>query len=100
MPIIQNKIISVMLDYTLSHSHGFYQNSLSGKISKQITNLSDSIVDIITFKLTNFLRGASLLVASPTAHREESGGVVVIDRMVYNFRYIQHLHVQKNCFSS
>lgn len=64
VPIIQNKIISVMLDYTLSHSHGFYQNSLSGKISKQITNLSDSIVDIITFKLTNFLRGASLLFAA------------------------------------
>ena len=64
VPIIQNKIISVMLDYTLSHSHGFYQNSLSGKISKQITNLSDSIVDIITFKLTNFLRGASLLLAA------------------------------------
>ena len=64
VPIIQNKIIAGMLDYALSHSHGFYQNSLSGKISKQITNLSDSIVDIITFKITNFLRGASLSTTS------------------------------------
>lgn len=64
VPIIQNKIISVMMDYALSHSHEFYQNSLSGKISKQITNLSDGIIEIITFKLTNFLRGSSLLLAA------------------------------------
>jgi ATP-binding cassette, subfamily B, bacterial len=64
VPVIQNKIIAEMLDYTLSHSQGFYQNSLSGKISKQITNLSDSIVDIITFKMTNFLRGTSLLLGA------------------------------------
>jgi len=64
VPIIQNKIIAVMLDYTLSQAHSFYQNNLSGKISKQITNLSDSIVDIITFQFPNFLRGASLLLAA------------------------------------
>ena len=64
VPVIQNKIIAVMLDYALSQSHGFYQNTLSGKVSKQITNLSDSIVAIITFKMTNFLRGASLLLAA------------------------------------
>lgn len=48
VPVIQNKIIAVMLDYTLAQSHGFYQNTLSGKVSKQITNLSDGIVDITT----------------------------------------------------
>lgn len=64
IPVVQNKIIAVMLDYCLSHSHSFYQNSLSGKISKQITNLSDEIVEIITFKMTNFLRGGSLLLAA------------------------------------
>ena len=48
VPIIQNNIITGMLDYALSHSHGFYQNSLSGKISKQITNLVDGITRIIT----------------------------------------------------
>ncbi|MDX1924294.1 MAG: ABC transporter ATP-binding protein, partial [Rickettsiaceae bacterium] len=64
VPIIQNKIISSMTDYSLRHSHGFYQNNLSGKISKQITNLSDSIVTIITFKIANFLRCGSLLIAA------------------------------------
>ncbi len=64
VPIIQNKIIAVMLDYALSHSHGFYQNSLSGKISKQITNLVDGITRIITFTSANFLRGLSLLITA------------------------------------
>ncbi len=64
VPIIQNKIIAGMLDYALSHSHGFYQNSLSGKISKQITNLVDGITRIITFTSANFLRGLSLLITA------------------------------------
>jgi ATP-binding cassette subfamily B protein len=64
VPVVQNKIISQMLDYALSQSHGFYQNTLSGKVSKQITNLSDGVIDIITYKMTNFLRGGSLLLAA------------------------------------
>ncbi len=64
VPVVQNKIIAVMLDYALSQSHGFYQNTLSGKVSKQITNLSDGIIDIITYKMANFLRGGSLLLAA------------------------------------
>lgn len=64
VPIIQNRIIAQTLDYALSHSHGFYQNSLSGKISKQITNLVDSITRIITFTSVNFLRGLSLLLTA------------------------------------
>lgn len=64
VPVVQNKIIAVMLDYSLSQSHGFYQNTLSGKVSKQITNLSDGVIDIITYKMTNFLRGGSLLLAA------------------------------------
>jgi ATP-binding cassette subfamily B protein len=62
VPIIQNKIITVMLDYTLSHSHEFYQNSLSGKISKQISNLVDSISSIITYISSYYLRGLSSLI--------------------------------------
>lgn len=62
VPIIQNNIVSSMMDYCLLHSHGFYQNHLSGKISKQITNLVDGITEIITFCAANFLRGASLLL--------------------------------------
>lgn len=64
VPIIQNKVITSLLDYALSHSHGFYQNSLSGKISKQITNLVDSMTRIITFTAANFLRGLSLLITA------------------------------------
>ncbi len=62
VPIIQNNIVSSMMDYCLLHSHGFYQNHLSGKISKQITNLVDGMTEIITFCAANFLRGASLLL--------------------------------------
>ena len=64
VPIIQNKITSQMLNYALSHSHSFYQNSLSGKLSKQITNLVDGITRIITFTSANFLRGLSLLLTA------------------------------------
>lgn len=61
VPLIQNRIIAQTLDYTLSHSHEFYQNNLSGKISKQITTLVDGISRIITYTTANFLRGLSLL---------------------------------------
>jgi len=64
VPVVQNKIIALMLDYALSQSHGFYQNTLSCKVSKQITNLSDAVINIITYKMTNFLRGGSLLLAA------------------------------------
>jgi len=64
VPIIQNKIIAGMLNYALSHSHGFYQNNLSGKIAKQVTNLVDGITRIITFTSANFLRGISLLITA------------------------------------
>lgn len=64
VPIIQNKIIAAMLDHALSHSHGFYQNSLSGKIAKQISHLVDGITRIITFTSANFLRGLSLLITA------------------------------------
>jgi ATP-binding cassette subfamily B protein len=62
VPILQNRIIAQTFDYALSHSHGFYQNRLSGKISKQITNLVDGITRIITVTSANFLRGLSLLL--------------------------------------
>lgn len=64
IPIIQNDIIAKMMDLALSHSHGFYQNNLSGKISKQITSLVDGITAIITRTSANLLRGSSLLIIS------------------------------------
>jgi len=64
VPIIQNRIIAQTLDYALSHSQGFYQNRLSGKMSKQITNLVDGIARVITLTAANFLRGTSLLITA------------------------------------
>lgn len=64
VPIIQNKIMGQMLNHALSHSQGFYQNNLSGKISKQITNLVDGITRLITYTAVNFLRGLSLLITA------------------------------------
>jgi ATP-binding cassette subfamily B protein len=43
IPVIINRIIGESMDYVLGKSHQFYQDNLSGKISKQITNLADGI---------------------------------------------------------
>ncbi len=64
IPVIQNTITGSMLDYALAHSHGFYQNHLSGTVSKQITNLVDSITRIVTYSSLNCFRGLALLLAS------------------------------------
>lgn len=55
------------MDYVLGQSHQFYQDNLSGKISKQITNLSDGIEKILSSVAWNFLRGASLLLTAIVA---------------------------------
>lgn len=64
VPTIVNSVMSETMDYILAHSHQFYQNNLSGQLSKQIGNLTDGITRIITFSSVNFLRGASLLLTS------------------------------------
>jgi ATP-binding cassette subfamily B protein len=62
MPIIINRIIGELTAYVLGKSHQFFQDSLSGKIAKQITNLADGLERLITNVVVNFLRGASLLL--------------------------------------
>jgi ATP-binding cassette subfamily B protein len=64
VPVIINRIIDKLMNYVLGQSRQFFQNSLSGQISKQITNLSDGIETLITSVAPNFLRGASLLITS------------------------------------
>jgi len=64
VPIIVNRVMAETMDYVLSHSHQFFQNNLSGQLSKQIGNLADGIIRIITFTSANFLRGASLLLTA------------------------------------
>lgn len=59
--VIARRIIEESMHYLLGKSHQFYQDNLSGKISKQITNLSDGIEKLTADVVPNFLRGASLL---------------------------------------
>ncbi len=63
-PAITNSIVGELRDYTLRHSHQFYQDTLSGKISKQICNMADGVEKLISSVASNFLRGASLLLAA------------------------------------
>lgn len=63
-PLITNNIIASSTSCVLGHSHQFFQDTLSGKISKHITNLADSIEKLTTTVAANFLRGATLLLAT------------------------------------
>lgn len=64
VPVIVNHIIAETLQDVLAHSHQFYQDQLSGQLSKQMGHLADGITRIITFSAANFLRGASLLLTA------------------------------------
>lgn len=63
-PVIINSIISETMSYILSQSSQFFQDNLSGKISKQITNLADGVDKLISSVAANFLRGTSLLISA------------------------------------
>ena len=67
IPVILNHIIGESMDHVLGKSHQFYQDNLSGKISKQITNLTDGIEKLLWPVIANFLRGASLLLTAIAA---------------------------------
>jgi ATP-binding cassette subfamily B protein len=66
-PKIINKIIVETMDHVLGKSNQFYQDNLSGKISKQITNLADGIEKITTSVAANFIRCFSLLLTAMIA---------------------------------
>ncbi|HJN37507.1 MAG TPA: ABC transporter ATP-binding protein [Gammaproteobacteria bacterium] len=61
VPVIVNNIIGQSMNYILGQSHQFFQDNLSGKIVKQITNLADGTEKIVSSVAPDFLRGASLL---------------------------------------
>ena len=63
-PVIINRIIGTSMNYVLGQSRQFFQDNLSGKISKQITNLADGTEKLITSVASNFLRGTSLLLTA------------------------------------
>jgi ATP-binding cassette subfamily B protein len=62
VPLIINRMVSQTVTYVLEHSSQFFQDNLSGKITKQITNLSDGLETLICTVFTNFLRGGSLVI--------------------------------------
>ncbi|AXI24634.1 ABC transporter transmembrane region [Cardinium endosymbiont of Sogatella furcifera] len=64
MPAIINNIIEKMMDHVLGKPHQFYQDNLSGKISRNITNLADGIELLISGITPNFLRGSVQLTVS------------------------------------
>ncbi len=62
--VIKSQIIRKTMQQTLGNSHSFFQDTLSGRISNQITTLADSI-ELILYKITpDFLRTGTSLVAS------------------------------------
>lgn len=64
IPILLKCIISESMNHVLGKSNQFYQDNLSGKTSKQITNLADGIEKLTSSVACNFFRGASLLLAA------------------------------------
>ena len=66
-PVILNHIIGDSLNHVLGKSNQFYQDNLSGKTSKHITNLADGIENITGSIASNFLRGTSLLLTAIVA---------------------------------
>ena len=67
IPVIINRVIKESMDYVLGKSPQFYQENLTGKISKQITNLADGIERITSSIVCNFIRGIFLLLTAISA---------------------------------
>lgn len=64
LPVIINQIVGESMQHALGKSYQFYQDSLSGKLSKHIRNLADGIEDLLCGVASNFLRGTSLLLTA------------------------------------
>lgn len=61
-PLIKNQIINKTFNYVLGSSHQYFNDTLSGRISSQITTLADNIEQILYPIMFNFIRGAALLI--------------------------------------
>jgi ATP-binding cassette subfamily B protein len=62
VPSLLNQIDRTLLDYTLHHSHQFFQERLAGTLSKQFFHLVDGIEKIISSSACHLLRATSLLL--------------------------------------
>jgi ATP-binding cassette subfamily B protein len=63
-PIIKNRIITDCFDFVLDASHQFFQENLSGYLSKQINTLADNIFYILHSTSSNLIRGASIVLVA------------------------------------
>lgn len=52
------------MEYALGKSYQYYQDNLTGKISKQITNLADGVEKLIIDVAPHFLRGTATLIVA------------------------------------
>ncbi|MBM3886801.1 ABC transporter ATP-binding protein [Candidatus Dependentiae bacterium] len=64
LPLILNNADNTLLNYTLQHSHQFFQERMAGKLSKQLFNCIDGIEKIISSSASHLLRATSLLLAA------------------------------------
>ncbi len=62
LPFILSKVDSALLNYTLQHSHQFFQERMAGTLSKQFFHLVDGVEKIISSSACHILRAASLLM--------------------------------------
>lgn len=62
LPLILNQVDKTVLDYSLQHSHQFFQERMAGTLAKHIFHLIDGIEKIISSSACNMLRAASLLL--------------------------------------
>ena len=60
--LIKNEIVRASTNYVANHSHQFFQDSLSGKTSNQITQLSEGIYRILSGATPQLLRGVALII--------------------------------------
>ncbi|HQS83431.1 MAG: ABC transporter ATP-binding protein [Alphaproteobacteria bacterium 16-39-46] len=63
-PYIKNKVIRETFSYVISHSHQFFQENLSGKISNNINILANNMEESIHDISPHIIRGAVLLIGA------------------------------------
>lgn len=61
LPFLLNTVDSTLLNYTLQHSHQFFQERMAGSLSKQVFHVMDGVGKIVASSACNLLRAASLL---------------------------------------
>ncbi|MES2962068.1 MAG: ABC transporter ATP-binding protein [Pseudomonadota bacterium] len=63
-PLMKKKITSESMDYTMQHSHNFFQNNFSGSLANKVRDLANSTPPMLGKILYNFLNVIlSLIIA-------------------------------------